>query len=158
MRRSALDVSVGVFLLLGILALAWLSVQLGRVELFGGGGYAATADFPAVGGLKPGATVEIAGVPIGRVERISLADYRARLHLRLRPDVQLSDDSIVSIKTRGLIGEKFVQVNPGGSDRMVAPGGRFTEIEPPVDLEEIISKYVFGGVDSPVPPSGAEQK
>jgi phospholipid/cholesterol/gamma-HCH transport system substrate-binding protein len=158
MRRSALDVSVGVFLLLGILALAWLSVQLGRVELFGGGGYAVTADFPAVGGLKPGATVEIAGVPIGRVERISLADYRARLHLRVRPDVKLSDDSIVSIKTRGLIGEKFVQVNPGGSDRMVAPGGRLTEIEPPVDLEEIISKYVFGGVGGPVPPSGAEQK
>jgi phospholipid/cholesterol/gamma-HCH transport system substrate-binding protein len=146
MKRSWVDVGVGVFLLLGIAALAWLSIQLGRVELFGSSGYSVTADFPAVGGLKAGATVEIAGVPVGRVDRISLADYQARLHLRIRPDVKLADDSIVSIKTRGLIGEKFVQINPGGSDRMVLPGGRLTELEPPVDLEEIISKYVFGTV------------
>lgn len=148
MKRSVLDVSVGVFLLLGLLALAWLSIQLGRVELFGGGGYAATADFPAVGGLKSGASVEIAGVPVGRVERITLADYQARLHLRIRPDVKLSDDSIVSIKTRGLIGEKFVQISPGGSDRIVGPGGRLTEVEAPLDMEELIAKFVFGGVGS----------
>ena len=146
MKRSVLDVGVGVFLILGILALAWLSIQLGRVELFGGGGYLVTADFPAVAGLKSGATVEIAGVPVGRVERITLADYQARVHLRIRPDVKVSEDSIVSIKTRGLIGEKFVQISPGGSDKVVSAGGRLKEVEPPVDLEELISKYVFGGV------------
>jgi len=145
-KRSVLDVGVGVFLILGILALAWLSIQLGRVELFGGGGYLVTADFPAVAGLKSGATVEIAGVPVGRVERITLADYQARVHLRIRPDVKVSEDSIVSIKTRGLIGEKFVQISPGGSDKVVSAGGRLKEVEPPVDLEELISKYVFGGV------------
>lgn len=155
MKRSGLDVAVGGFLLLGILALAWLSIQLGRVELFGGGGYTVTADFPAVGGLKAGASVEIAGVPVGRVDRITLADYQARLHLRIRPEVKLTDDSIVSIKTRGLIGEKFVQISPGGSDRTVAPGDRFTEVEAPVDLEEIISKYVFGGVGSPASDLGS---
>lgn len=154
MKRSGLDVAVGVFLLLGILALAWLSIQLGRVELLGGGGYAVSADFPAAGGLKAGASVEIAGVPIGRVDRITLADYQARLHLRIRPEVKLTDDSIVSIKTRGLIGEKFVQISPGGSDRVIPPGGRLTEVEPPVDLEEIISKYVFGGVGGPDGDSG----
>ena len=146
MKRSVLDVGVGIFLILGILALAWLSIQLGRVELFGGGGYLVTADFPAVAGLKSGATVEIAGVPVGRVERITLADYQARVHLRIRPDVKVSEDSIVSIKTRGLIGEKFVQISPGGSDKVVSAGGRLKEVEPPVDLEELISKYVFGGV------------
>jgi phospholipid/cholesterol/gamma-HCH transport system substrate-binding protein len=154
-KRSALDVGVGVFLLLGMAALAWLSIQLGRVELFGGRGYAVTADFPAAGGLKAGATVEIAGVPVGRVARITLADYKARVHLQIRPEVKLADDSIVSIKTRGLIGEKFVQINPGGSDKLVGPGGRLTEVEAPVDLEEIISKYVFGGVGNSGGSSGA---
>jgi phospholipid/cholesterol/gamma-HCH transport system substrate-binding protein len=145
-KRSALDVGVGVFLLLGLAALAWLSIQLGRIELFGGGGYSVTADFPAAGGLKTGATVEIAGVRVGRVARITLADYKARVQLLIRPEVKLADDSIASIKTRGLIGEKFVQINPGGSDKLLGAGGRLTEVEAPVDLEEIISKYVFGGV------------
>jgi phospholipid/cholesterol/gamma-HCH transport system substrate-binding protein len=145
-KRSAVDVGVGVFLLLGIAALGWLSIQLGRVDVFGSRAYAVTADFPAAGGLKAGASVEIAGVPVGRVERITLADYKARVHLSIRPEVKLAADSIASIKTRGLIGEKFVQLSPGGSDTLVPPGGRLTEVEAPVDLEEIISKYVFGGV------------
>jgi phospholipid/cholesterol/gamma-HCH transport system substrate-binding protein len=90
--------------------------------------------------------VEIAGVPVGRVQSISLKDYSARVALRIDSDVQIQTDAIVSIKTKGLIGEKFVQISPGGSDKLVAAGGRLTEVEAPVDLEELISKYVFGKV------------
>ena len=146
MRRSSLDLGVGVFVLLGLLALGWLSVRLGRVELFGGSGYAVTADFPSVGGLKPGSTVEIAGVDVGKVDTITLADYQARVHMTIREGVKIQEDAIVSIKTRGLIGEKFIRINPGGSDRLVPPNGRLREVEPPVDFEELLSKYVFGKV------------
>jgi phospholipid/cholesterol/gamma-HCH transport system substrate-binding protein len=146
MRRSALDLGVGIFVLIGVLALGWLSVRLGRVEFLGGSGYQVTADFPSVGGLKAGSAVEIAGVEIGRVEAITLADYQARVQIRIRNDVKLQEDSIASIKTKGLIGEKYVRINPGGSERMIQPNGRIREVEPPVDFEELLSKYIFGKV------------
>ncbi len=76
MRRSGLDVAVGVFMLIGLLALGWLSVRLGRVELLGNPGYSVIADFPSVGGLKSGSSVEIAGVEIGRVDGIACATSR----------------------------------------------------------------------------------
>jgi phospholipid/cholesterol/gamma-HCH transport system substrate-binding protein len=146
MRRSVLDLAVGVFVLLGILALGWLSIRLGKVDFVGGKNYTVTADFPSAGGLKNGSSIEIAGVEIGRVSTVQLANYQARVVLSIRNDVKLTEDSIVSIKTRGLIGEKFVQISPGGSDRMIKPGGKITEVEPPIDLEELLSKYVFGKV------------
>jgi phospholipid/cholesterol/gamma-HCH transport system substrate-binding protein len=146
MERTRVNVAVGVFVLLGILALGYLSIKLGRVSFFGGSGYSVIADFPTVGGLKSGSTVEIAGVEIGRVENIGLADYQARVTLRIRSDVKLQEDSIASIKTKGLIGEKFIRISPGGSDRIIAPGGRIREVEAPVDFEELLSKYIFGKV------------
>jgi phospholipid/cholesterol/gamma-HCH transport system substrate-binding protein len=146
MRRSSLDLGVGVFVLLGLLALGWMSVKLGRVEVFGAGGYAVVADFPSVGGLKAGSTVEIAGVEVGRVDAITLADYQARVRMTIHAGVKIQEDSIASIKTRGLIGEKFIRINPGGSDRLIPPNGRIKEVEPPVDFEELLSKYVFGKI------------
>ncbi len=147
MKRSVVDLSVGVFVLIGLLALGWLSVKLGRVELLGSRGYALTADFPSVGGLKAGSAVEIAGVEIGRVDAIVLdKDYQARVRMTIRPDVKLQDDSIASIKTKGLIGERYIRISPGGSDRVIPPNGRIREVEPPVDFEELLSKYIFGKV------------
>jgi len=143
-RRT--NITVGLFLVLGILALGYLSIKLGRVSFLGNTGYAVTVDFPSVGGLKAGSAVEIAGVEIGRVESIGLADYQARAILRVRRDVKLQEDSIASIKTKGLIGEKFVRISPGGSDKLIPPGGRIREVEAPVDFEELLSKYIFGKV------------
>ena len=146
MKRSVLDLSVGVFLIIGLLAVAWLSVRLGRVDLLGGHGYVVTADFPTVGGLKAGSPVEIAGVQIGNVDAINLVDDQARVVMSIRSGIKLQDDSIASIKTKGLIGEKYIRISPGGSDRSIPPNGRIKEVEPPVDLEELLSKYVFGKV------------
>ena len=141
------NLAVGVFVVLGILALGYLSIKLGRVSFFGSSGYFVTADFTSTGGLKAGAAVEIAGVEVGRVESIQLGpEYQARVVLRVRRDVKLQDDSIASIKTKGLIGEKFVRISPGGSDKLIPPNGRIREVEAPVDLEELISKYIFGKV------------
>jgi phospholipid/cholesterol/gamma-HCH transport system substrate-binding protein len=137
---------VGVFVLIGLLALGWMSVKLGRVDLFGNRGYVLTADFPTVGGLKAGSTIEIAGVEVGRVDRIVLHDYQARVFMVIQPQIKLQDDSIASIKTKGLIGERYVRISPGGSDKIIPPNGRIREVEPPVDIEELLSKYIFGKV------------
>jgi phospholipid/cholesterol/gamma-HCH transport system substrate-binding protein len=140
------NIAVGLFLVLGILALGYLSIKLGRVTFLGGGGYPVMVEFPSVGGLKAGSSVEIAGVEIGRVESIGLADYQARVVLRVNRDIQLQEDSIASIKTKGLIGEKYVRISPGGSDKIIPPNGRIREVEAPVDFEELLSKYIFGKV------------
>ena len=146
MERTRVNTAVGIFLLLGILALGYLSVKLGRVSFLGASGYVVIVDFPSIGGLKVGSNVEIAGVEIGRVEAIRLADYQARVTLRLNADVKLQEDSIASIKTKGLIGEKYVRISPGGSDKIIPPNGRIREVEAPVDFEELLSKYIFGKV------------
>ena len=146
MDRSRVNVTVGLFMVLGILALGYLSIKLGRVSLFGTGGYIVTVDFPSVGGLKSGSAVEIAGVEIGRVESIGLADYQARVVMKVEPGVKLQEDSIASIKTKGLIGEKYIRISPGGSDKIIPPNGRIREVEAPVDFEELLSKYIFGKV------------
>jgi phospholipid/cholesterol/gamma-HCH transport system substrate-binding protein len=146
MKRSALDLGVGVFVLIGLIALGWMSVKLGRVDLLGNRGYQVSADFPTVGGLKNGSTVEIAGVEVGRVDRIVLRDYQAHVIMMIQPGVKLQDDSIASIKTKGLIGERYVRISPGGSDKLIPPNGRIREVEPPVDIEELLSKYIFGKV------------
>jgi phospholipid/cholesterol/gamma-HCH transport system substrate-binding protein len=140
------NVAVGLFLVLGVLALGYLSIKLGRVSVLGAAGYAVIVEFPSVGGLKAGSAVEIAGVEIGRVESIGLADYQARVVLRVNRDVKLQEDSIASIKTKGLIGEKYVRISPGGSDKIIPPNGRIREVEAPVDFEELLSKYIFGKV------------
>jgi len=140
------EVAVGLFMLAGILALGYLSIRLGQVDLFGAKGYTVYADFPTVGGLRSGSTVEIAGVRVGRVDSIRLKDFQARVAMHIEQDIPIQSDAIVSIKTKGLIGEKFVQISPGGSDKLVPPGGRLSEVEAPVDIEELISKYVFGKI------------
>jgi phospholipid/cholesterol/gamma-HCH transport system substrate-binding protein len=146
MRRSALDLGVGIFVLVGLIALGWMSAKLGRVDFLGNRGYVVSADFPTVGGLKAGSTIEIAGVEVGRVDRIMLQDYQARVIMVIQPQVKLQDDSIASIKTKGLIGERYVRISPGGSDKLIQPNGRIREVEPPVDIEELLSKYIFGKV------------
>ena len=146
MERSKVNIAVGIFVILGILALGYLSISLGQVSLLSGAGYIVTVDFPSVGGLKSGSTVEIAGVEIGRVLSIGLADYQARVTLRLQAGIKLQEDSIASIKTKGLIGEKYIRISPGGSEKIIGPNGKIREVEAPVDFEELLSKYIFGKV------------
>ena len=146
MERTRVNITVGLFVVLGVLALGYLSVKLGRVSFLGGGGYVVFAEFPSVGGLKPGSTVEIAGVEVGRVESIGLKNYEALVTLRINSGVKLQEDSIASIKTKGLIGERYLRISPGGSDKIIETGGRIREVEAPVDFEELLSKYIFGKV------------
>ncbi len=146
MKRFNVEATVGLFVLLGLLALAYLSIKLGQVQLGRGNTYTLTAIFPTVAGLKPAASVEVAGVPIGRVEDIRLVDYEAEVILRLEVGVRLQEDAIASIRTRGLIGEKYIRISPGGSDRLIPPGGRIREVETPLDFEDLIARFVQGKI------------
>lgn len=148
MKRASLNTVVGVFVLIGILCLAYLSIKLGRLELFGGD-YAVRADFDSVAGLKKGASVEIAGVEVGRVESIALEAQtgRARVFLKMRRDIKLQEDVIASVRTRGIIGDKFIMLKPGGSETLIPAGGVIRETEGAVDLEELFSKYVHGQLE-----------
>jgi len=144
--RLSLELAVGVFMIGGILCLGYLSVKLGKIEVWGKPGTELVAVFSDIGGLRNGAAVMIAGVEIGRVEGIRLEDYEARVVLRINPDLAIHEDAIVSIKTRGLIGENFVQISPGASDEVIKPGGRIRQTESAVDIGALISKYAFGNL------------
>ncbi len=144
MQRFNLEATVGLFVVLGLLALGYLSIKLGGVQLSGGNTYTVIAIFPTAAGLKPGAPVEIAGVQVGRVESIRLENYEAVVTFRINADVQLQEDAIASIKTRGLIGEKYVRITPGGSERMIPPKGRIREVETPLDFEDLIARFIQG--------------
>jgi phospholipid/cholesterol/gamma-HCH transport system substrate-binding protein len=150
MKRATLETIVGIFVLIGLLCLAYLSIKLGKMELFGGDSYKVYADFDSVSGLKSGASVEVAGVGVGKVSRIILdpkSGSRARVYLQIRGGVKLQDDVIAAVRTSGIIGDKFIQMKPGGSDKLLADGGRIRETESAVDLEELLSKYIHGQVD-----------
>ena len=147
MRKIDLELIVGIFVLIGIISLGYVSIKLGKMEWVGGGGYQVTAVFPSVAGLKVGALVEIAGVEVGRVKSLNLdEDYQAQIVLDIDWGIDLQEDSIASIKTKGLLGEKYVEIVPGGEDEFIENGGKIQDTEPPIDLEELISKFIFGKV------------
>jgi phospholipid/cholesterol/gamma-HCH transport system substrate-binding protein len=147
-NQTRTEVIVGIFVLVGILCLGYLAIKLGKLEVLGSTGYVVFADFSSVAGIKLGDSVEIAGVRIGRVEGISLADDRARLALRLQENVKLQEDVIASVRSRGLIGDKFVLLTAGASDKIIAPGGKIRETESPPDITDLIGKFVGGDLTS----------
>jgi phospholipid/cholesterol/gamma-HCH transport system substrate-binding protein len=146
MKKFDLELSVGLFIIAGIICLGYLSIKLGKMEVLGSKGYELNALFSNSGGLKSGASVVIAGVNVGSVKSITLEDYQARIVLSLEQSVKIQEDAIASIKTKGLIGEKYIEITPGGSEKIVPPGGRIHETQPAMDLEELISKFVFGKI------------
>lgn len=147
MKKIDTELSVGIFLLIGLLALGYLSIKLGKMEVIGSSGYSVYAKFDKAGGVKSGAVVEIAGVQVGKVKDVVLdKDYQALMEFSIREGIQIQDDAIASVRTKGLIGEKYILITPGGSERFIRNGGKIRETESPVDIEELIGKYVFGKV------------
>jgi phospholipid/cholesterol/gamma-HCH transport system substrate-binding protein len=148
MKKASIETAVGLFVLIGILCVGYLTVKLGKMEILGKDYYSVNAQFDSVTGLKVGANVEMAGVPIGKVEAIALDSERqvARVRLKIQSSVVLTDDTIASVKTAGMIGDKYIKLSPGGSDLILKAGDTIIETESALDLEELISKYVFGGL------------
>jgi phospholipid/cholesterol/gamma-HCH transport system substrate-binding protein len=145
-KRWDLELMTGVFLIAGLLALGYLSIRLARMEILGPGGYTLYAVFSSVEGLNSGAVVEVAGVEVGRVSKIVLVDYRARVALSIHRGLKVPEDTIVSIRTKGLLGEKYVSLSPGGSQKYLVPGAVLTETQEPINLEELIANFIFGKI------------
>jgi len=141
-RGFSLEFFVGLFTMAGVGAAAYLAVGLAGLELNSSDTYLIYAEFDNISGLKYGASVEIAGVPIGAVSDISLKDPVARVTLKLTRSVKLKDDDIASIRTKGIIGDRYVKVSRGASDKYIEEGGTMTETESVVDIEDVIGKVV----------------
>lgn len=141
MKRT--EFYTGLFIVFGLFCFAWVALSLGGLRLFGDSRHIYYAEFQSTSGLKPGAIVEIAGVQVGNATALELKDNRARLLLRIDRAVKLPIDSVAAIRTRGLIGEKFVKITPGAEDEFLPPGGEISETESVVDLEEMIGKFIY---------------
>lgn len=145
--RTRLEFSVGIFIIIGLLCLGYLSFSLGKIGL-SRTRYEVVAIFSTVSGLRDQAQITMAGVNIGEVQRIQLKDGRAEVIMGIDKDVKIEEDSIASIKTMGIIGEKYVAIAPGASDEYIKPGGSIRETQAPLDIESLISKFAFGSMDS----------
>jgi len=146
-KKTSIETYVGIFVLLGLICVGYLTIKLGKMELIGDNNYPVYARFQSVSGLKQGAHVEIAGVKVGTIESISLdKDKRAIVKMKIEKGLILTDDVIASVKTAGIIGDKYIKISPGGSDTLLKPGEMITETESALDLEELLSKYVFGKI------------
>ena len=146
MKRFDIELTVGLFVIAGIICLGWLSVRLGKMEVLGGRGYEIYALFSNSGGLQNGSSVMIAGVDVGIVKGVTLEDYQARVVLSIYEDVQIQEDAIASVKTKGLIGEKYIEITPGASEEVITAGGRIRETQSAVDIEQLVSSFVFGKI------------
>lgn len=150
MNMVKLEMMVGTFMLIGILCLGYVSIKLGKMEIGGGDYYTVIASFDSVSGLKPGAQVEVAGVEVGKVDRIALDEKngdRALAYLKIRSGVKITDDVIASVRTSGIIGDKFIKLRPGGSDVFLKDNDKLRETESAIDIEELVSKFIHGKVE-----------
>lgn len=143
MKRFSIETAVGMFMIIGLACLAYLAVKLGDVDLFGSEQYVVKARFSNVSGLKEGSSVEIAGVQVGKVSKIDLDNYQAFVELLINTRIKIQEDAIASVRTQGIIGDKYIKISPGGSEEYIRPNGILTETESTVDIEELISKYIF---------------
>jgi phospholipid/cholesterol/gamma-HCH transport system substrate-binding protein len=149
MRYSFIDIFVGIFLIVGFAALGWLAVQLGEVPwLTGTTSYRINAEFSNVSGVTSGADVQIAGVKVGTVLDLTLnEDGYARVAMQVDNDVEIPVDSIASVKSKGIIGDKVIEITLGGDVDVFKEGGLITDTESAVDIESLISKFAFGRVE-----------
>jgi phospholipid/cholesterol/gamma-HCH transport system substrate-binding protein len=148
MKKYAMETTVGIFLVFGLLCVGYMTVKLGHVSLLGDNAYSLFARFTTVSGLRAGSPVDMLGIEVGRVGRLTIdqKDQKVVVEMRIQKDIKVYDDAIASIKTEGLIGDMFLSIDPGGAGKLLGPGGTITETQPAVDIVDLIGKYAFGEV------------
>lgn len=146
MAKKRIEFSVGIFLIIGCSCIFWLLTEVGGIRFNQDDRYTVSAYFTSVSGLKNGAVIEMAGVQIGTVSAIDLdtTRYLAKVSLKVDNDIELSDDTIASVKTAGIIGDKYINLLPGGSEDILVEGDTIYNTESSLDLESLVSKYIFG--------------
>ena len=148
MKKYAMETTVGIFLVFGLLCIGYMTVKLGHVSLLGDNTYSLFARFTTVSGLRAGSPVDMLGIEVGRVGQLTMdqKDQVAVVEIRIQKDIKVYDDAIASIKTEGLIGDMFLSIDPGGAGKLLGPGGTIIETQPAVDIVDLIGKYAFGEV------------
>lgn len=148
MKKERMETKVGIFVVIGLACIAYMSVKLGDVPLFGDNSYSLFAGFSSVAGLKQGSSVEMLGIEVGKVEGLVLDQdkQRAMVELRIQNDVLVYDDAIAAIKTAGLIGDKYIQIDPGGGGDVLEEGATIIDTNSPLDIESLIGKFAFGDI------------
>jgi len=148
MKKYKMETIVGIFVVIGVLGIGYMALTLGEVSFIGDDSYLLYARFASVSGLKTGSPVEMLGLEVGKVERLSIAQDQqmAVAEMKIKKGVKVYDDAIASVKTAGLIGDKYIQIDPGGSGTILKSGGTITETSSPLDIEDLIAKYAFGDV------------
>ncbi len=141
-RTLTTEFWVGIFFIAGLFGFSYLTQDLAGMSFSDAGFYAIKAEFDNVSGLENGATVEIAGVQVGKVKDISLDGTSAIITMEIREGIKFRDDDIAAVRTKGIIGDRFVKIIPGGSEDIVPPGGRISDTESVVEFEEIIGKFI----------------
>jgi phospholipid/cholesterol/gamma-HCH transport system substrate-binding protein len=148
MQRYSKESVVGIFVLVGLVCIGYMTINLGDLGLFEDDTYPLTARFTQVTGLRSGSVVNMLGIEAGRVGQMTMDQDKqmAVVELRIRKGIKVYDDAIASIKTEGLIGDRYVSVDAGGSGAELKPGDIITETEAPADIMDMVSKYAFGDV------------
>lgn len=148
MKKITAETIVGVFTLAGIVCVGYMTVKLGKLPFFSDSGYSLSARFTSVSGLRVGSPVEIHGIQVGTVEHLEIDQEKdmAVVRVRIQRNANVFDDGSAAIKTSGLIGDKFVKIEPGGSGTLLKPNDWITETASPLDIEDLIGKYAFGSV------------
>lgn len=145
MKNINTELIIGLFMIAGFLAFGYLSLQMGEFSIFDlEKNYSLEAEFDNVSGLKVGAGIDIAGVNIGKVSRVELGEQGlARVIMLIKQDIKVTTDAIASIRTQGLIGDKYIKIIQGADEEMLADGGIIFDTESAIDFEELVSKYIF---------------
>jgi len=148
MKKYAMETIVGIFIVFGLLCIGYMTVKLGHISFLGDDSYSLIANFTSVTGLRVGNPVDVLGIEVGKVEQITMdqKNQKAVVEIRIKKDIKIYDDAIASIKTEGLIGDRYLNIDPGGAGLLLGPRGTITETQAPVDIAELIGKYAFGEV------------
>jgi len=149
MKKYSMETTVGLFMAIGLVLIIYMAVKLGNVAFFGDDHYRLYARFNNIAGLNVDNSVDMVGMNIGRVTGLKINQERlqAVVEMTIRKDIKIYSDAIAAIKTEGLIGEKYVSIDPGGGGTLLKPGDMIVETVPPIDLWELIGKYAFGSVE-----------
>ena len=145
MKNINTELIIGLFMIAGFLAFGYLSLQMGEFSIFDlEKNYSLEAEFENVSGLKVGAVVETAGVSIGKVAGVGLGENGlARVTMLVNQEIKITTDAIASIRTQGLIGDKYIKIIQGADEEMLGEGGVIFDTESAIDFEELVSKYIF---------------
>lgn len=148
MKKYTMETTVGIFVVFGLLCIGYMTVKLGHITYLGDNSYPLFAPFTSVTGLRAGSPVEILGIEVGRVEQLTMdqENQTALVEMRIKNGIKIYDDAIASIKTEGLIGDKYLSIDPGGAGTLLKAGGKIVDTQPAVDIAELIGKYAFGDV------------